>query len=268
MCDGSETEGSGSPSRSAREVFGERVDRYSEIDVFSEERFYRPLFDMAAPAAGERVLDLAAGTGLLSLMIARTASEVVTADVTPEMLAKARGRVAAAGAGNISFAEAGVPELPFPDEAFDLVVCRLAFHHFPEPGAALAEISRVLRPGGRFVMEDVFGPDDPAIRKKREQLEKLFDPSHVRAYSPEELRSLLGDAGFSVARELEPHTERLAVDFILKLHKVEDPEDRDAIVRLLRENIDTDLGGFHASDIDGELSLTWCTIIIAAVRER
>lgn len=252
---------------SARDVFGKRVDRYSEIDVFSEERFYRPLLEAAAPRPGEKVLDLAAGTGLLSLMAARAGARVTAADVTPEMLDKARERAAAAGVG-VSFEEAGIPGLPFPAASFDAVVCRLAFHHFPDPAAALAEINRVLVPGGRFAMEDVYGPDDEAVRKKRERLEKLFDPSHVRAYAPGELRSLLGAAGFEVTLELEPHTQGIDVDFVLKLNRVEDPGDRDEIVRLLRQNIDTDLGGFLASEAGGELVLTWRTVVFAAVKKK
>lgn len=250
----------------ARQVFGRRVDRYAELDVFSDKQYYQPLLDLADPMPGDRVLDLATGTGLLAQMLARTAAKVTGADVTPEMLDKARESIADAGLDNIEFLEAAVSELPFPDGSFDLVTCRLAFHHFTDPAGALGEISRVLKPGGRYVMEDVFGPDDAATREKREQVEKLFDRSHVRAWAPAELRILLQEAGFRISGELEPHTRGLSADFILKLERIEDPEDRDEIVRLLNDNLDVDLGGFRSTEVDGELVLKWQTRITAAIK--
>jgi ubiquinone/menaquinone biosynthesis C-methylase UbiE len=256
----------GKKPETARQVFGRRVDRYAELDVFSEEQYYRPLLELAEPGPGDQVLDLATGTGLLALMAARRAARVVGTDVTPEMLEKARERIAADGRDNIEFMEAPVTGLPFPDGSFDLVTCRLAFHHFPDPARALAEIIRVLKAGGRFVMEDVFGPEDAATAEKRERLERRFDPSHVRAYPPAELRALIQNAGFLISGELEPHTRGLPVDFMLKLEKIEDPEDRAEIIRLLREDLDVDLGGFMSTEIEGELLLRWWTIIIAAVK--
>jgi len=251
---------------SAREVFGRRVDRYAAIDIFSDEKFYQPLIGLAGPYAGMRVLDVACGTGLLTSLLARDAAEVVGMDVTPEMLGRARERIDASGQDNVTFVEAEAARTPFDTGSFDLVTCRTAFHHFPEPEAALGEMHRVLRVGGRLVLEDVFGPDDGGLRAVRERFEKLIDPSHVMAYRPAELRAMLADAGFSIEREVMPETEKLALDLILQLDRVEDPGDRDAIVAILEENLDVDLGGFRASRIDGELVLHWQTMMIAAVR--
>jgi len=261
-------EGEDGPARiSARQVFGERADRYAELDVFSEEKFYRPLIELADPRPADRVLDLASGTGLLALMAARKAGEVIGSDITPEMLEKARERAMTAGVENVRYVEAGVAALPFADDSFDLVTCRLAFHHFPDPDTALAEIHRVLKPCGRFVMEDVFGPEDNEIRATRERLEKLFDPSHVLAYTDRELRTMLQAAAFRVVKVFEPHTKGLPVEFLLKLERVEDPESRAEIVRLLQDNLDSDLGGLRATENEGDLVLTWRTIIIASIKE-
>lgn len=257
----------GSESVTAREVFGRRVDRYATLDIFSDDRFYRPLLDLAAPNTGEKVLDVAAGTGLLASLLARDAAEVVGTDVTPEMLSRARERIGATGQDNVSFVEAEAADLPFGSGIFDLVTCRTAFHHFPEPDAALAEMHRVLRDGGRLVIEDVYGPDDDGLRAIRESFEKLIDPSHVLAYRMSEFRAMIAKAGFSIEKEEKPTTENLSLDLILQLDRVEDPEDRAAIVAILEENLDVDLGGFRASRIEGELVLHWQTILIAAVRD-
>ena len=75
--------------------------------------------------------------------------------------------------GNVTLVEVPADALPLPDAHFSLVTCRFAFHHFPDPTAALAEAYRVLLPGGRFVIEDIFGPEDNALRLLRERIEKL-----------------------------------------------------------------------------------------------
>ncbi|MFA5802113.1 MAG: methyltransferase domain-containing protein [Thermoleophilia bacterium] len=250
----------------ARDVFGRRVERYAALDVFSDEKYYRPLLEMARPASGERVLDVAAGTGLLASLMARDAAEVVGTDVTPEMLSLARDRIRKTGQTNVSFIEADAAAPPFDKGFFDLVTCRTAFHHFPEPVKVLGEIYSVLREAGRFVMEDVYGPDDDALRATRESFERLVDPSHVLAYRPSELEAMLSAAGFSVELERKPSARDFSLDLILRLDRVEDPEDRAAIVAILDSNLDTDLGGFSASRVDGELVLRWRTIIIAAVK--
>ncbi|MHB1325863.1 MAG: class I SAM-dependent methyltransferase [Thermoleophilia bacterium] len=256
----------GTEPETARQVFGRRVDRYAELDVFSEEKFYRPLLALADPRPGERALDVAAGTGLLASLLAREVAEVVGADVTPQMLDRARARIKDTGQKNISFIEAEVSSLPFPESHFDLVTCRTAFHHFFHPGRCLREINRVLRQGGRFVLEDVYGPEDDVTRATRERLEKLFDPSQVLAYRPGEIKLMLAAAGFRVEREVKPSTEDLSLQLILKLEQVEDPENRDEITGLLKDNLDIDLGGFSATEADGELVLHWRTVIIAAIK--
>lgn len=250
----------------ARDVFGRRVERYAALDVFSDEKFYRPLMEMAAPRSSERVLDVAAGTGLLASLIARDAVEVVGTDVTPEMLSLARDRIGKTGQTNVSFIEADAAALPFAERSFDLVTCRTAFHHFPEPAKVLGEMRRVLREGGRVALEDVYGPDDDALREIRERFERLVDPSHVLAYRTAELKVMLSGAGFIVEHESRPSARDFSLDLILRLDRVEDPEDRAAIVAILDANLDTDLGGFSASRINGELVLRWRTIIITAVK--
>lgn len=250
----------------ARDVFGRRVDRYAALDVFSEEKFYRPLIELAGPHSGKRVLDIATGTGLLASLLAREAAEVVGTDVTSEMLSLARERIGTAGQNNVTFVEAEAADLPFGSGSFDLVTCRTAFHHFPEPEAALAEMHRVLRSSGRLVIEDVFGPEADDLRAVRESFEKLIDPSHVLAYRPSEFSTMITGAGFRIEREVRPETKELSLDLILQLDRVEDPGDRDAIVAILEENLDVDLGGFHASRVGGELVLHWQTMLIAATR--
>src|SRR5262249_21258069 len=103
-----------------------------------------------APAS--RVLDLACGPGPVSLALAPPAAHVTGLAVTPAMLAKARDLQRERGLANVSWDLGRADALPYPDRAFDAVVTRWSFHHLLDPRAALAEMVRVCRPGGRLVV--------------------------------------------------------------------------------------------------------------------
>jgi demethylmenaquinone methyltransferase/2-methoxy-6-polyprenyl-1,4-benzoquinol methylase/phosphoethanolamine N-methyltransferase len=115
------------------------------------------LLDLAAPAAAETVLDVGCGTGTLALaMAARPGVTGVTGiDASPEMIEVARGKARKAGS-DADFRVGLIEEIPFPDATFDLVTSSLMLHHLtPElKRAGLAEVRRVLKPGGRFVVMD------------------------------------------------------------------------------------------------------------------
>jgi ubiquinone/menaquinone biosynthesis C-methylase UbiE len=101
-------------------------------------------------APGMRVLDIATGTGLAAeaaLAIVGPTGHVTAADISPAMVEKARGRLGMAQ--NVSIVIENAQALSFANESFDAVLCSLGLMFFPDPGLALAEFCRVLRPGGR-----------------------------------------------------------------------------------------------------------------------
>lgn len=119
------------------------------------------LFARAALTPGQRVLDLAGGTGDPGLEIARRVApgEVVITDFAPQMVEIAREFAARDGLGNVTCTPADAHALPFPDDAFEVVTCRLGIMFFWDSARALAEVRRVLRPGGRAVFL-VWGPPE------------------------------------------------------------------------------------------------------------
>jgi SAM-dependent methyltransferase len=97
--------------------------------------------------AGDRVLDVACGTGVVAVTAARLGARVTALDLTPELLAAARDNVRTAGV-DIDLHEGDVEQLPFPDAAFDVVVSQFGHIFAPRPDLAAAEMLRVLRKGG------------------------------------------------------------------------------------------------------------------------
>src|SRR5687768_16583680 len=109
--------------------------------------------DLAAPRAGERVLDLACGTGIVARTVAPivgATGSVVGIDVLPPMLAVARSLPVPDGA-SVEWREGDATALDLPDSSFDLVICQQGLQFFPDRAATASEVLRVLAPGGRFI---------------------------------------------------------------------------------------------------------------------
>jgi ubiquinone/menaquinone biosynthesis C-methylase UbiE len=138
-----------------------------------------------------RVLDVASGTALVARAIAPHVQEVVASDATPEMLDEARTQASAEGLTNISFEEGDAALLPYADGSFDLVTCRLGIHHFLEPLRQAREMVRVCRPGGHVGIFDITSTDVEEVAALHNELERMRDPSHTRAFTLDELSNLV-----------------------------------------------------------------------------
>jgi len=112
-----------------------------------------------APKPGERVLDVACGTGTSTAALAKRGAEVVGIDFSAGMIAEARRRHPA-----LEFATGDAQALPFGDGGFDAVTVSFGLRNFADPHAALAEMHRVLRPGGRVVVTEFSTPPIAIVR--------------------------------------------------------------------------------------------------------
>jgi len=141
-----------------------RYDLNNRLHSFGRDQAWRRAAARAASVTdGDRVLDMACGTGDLTLLIAKTtpAAEVIGGDFTPEMLEIARRRNRHE---KIRYVHADAMELPFEDESFDALTIAFGIRNVTDPEAALDEFRRVLRPGGRLVILEFATPKSRIVR--------------------------------------------------------------------------------------------------------
>ena len=133
---------------------------------------------------------------------------------------------------NVQFELADAESLPFADAMFDIVTCRIAPHHFPNPDRFIDESARVLRAGGRFVLIDTtVPPGNPGIRYN--EFEKVRDPSHVRSLTVDEWSCLIEDAGLILEKVEQFRKRHIFRDWALRARL---PEGQlPALARLLIE---------------------------------
>lgn len=131
-----------------------------------------------APLPGERILDIAAGTGTSSAALAKSGAEVVAADFSPGMIEV--GRLKHPG---ITFVEADAMALPFKNGEFDAVTISFGLRNVVDPKKALAEMYRVLKPGGRLVVCEFSTPSRALFRAGYGAYMKYLMPSIVGAAS-------------------------------------------------------------------------------------
>ncbi|MBN1813923.1 MAG: class I SAM-dependent methyltransferase [Anaerolineae bacterium] len=162
------------------------------------------LVEIARPQSDWAVLDVATGGGHTALAFAPHVARVVATDLTPKMLEKAEAYVTSQGVTNVEFKPADAEDLPFEDETFDLVTCRIAPHHFPDCARFVRECARVLRAGSLLLVQDHVLPDDEEAARAADDFERLRDPSHNRAFAEGEWRGMFEDAGLTVE-----HTEQI-----------------------------------------------------------
>jgi demethylmenaquinone methyltransferase/2-methoxy-6-polyprenyl-1,4-benzoquinol methylase len=203
-----------SKGRYVRRLFSTIADRYDLITVLlsygQDRRWKRRLVAMAPAGSQSRALDLACGTGDIAYALSDRAAQIVGLDITPRMVELARRRVAH-GPRSPWFLVGDMTSLPFGDRTFDIVTTGYGIRNVPRIAPALAEIHRVLRPGGMLLSLDFNRPTNSLVRSLYLSYLTVVgsllglvlhgDPDTYR-YIPESIRRYPGAEGVcAIARE-------------------------------------------------------------------
>ncbi len=151
--------------------------------------------------------------------------------------------------------------LPYKDGEFSLVVTRFTFHHVLNPLAALKEMRRVCRPGGKVVVADSSPVDTKAAAFNA--FERLRDPSHVRALPVEELRALFVQAGLGEPRVAVCRLEGDLEDLLL--HSFPNPGDEARVRAIFEESVKSDALDLDVRRENGNLYYAFPIAILAAI---
>ena len=160
-------------------VWDSRADAYRRSITHASGDDLDRVVELCTPRPGLKVLDVASGGGFVAERLRAEGCTVVSLDPSPGMRADVLARA---------------EDIPFEDGSFDVVVTRIAPHHFEDIGRAVREMARVT--SRVVVIEDTLFSSE-----RHEQAERLRDPSHVRNYTLEEWRGLLADAGLEIEQE-------------------------------------------------------------------
>ncbi|HEY7326971.1 MAG TPA: methyltransferase domain-containing protein [Gemmataceae bacterium] len=232
---------------------------FAEMPAHSNDEANRLLIDRTRIGPTDTVLDVACGPGLVACTVAQTARYVTGIDLTPAMIEQARARQKTMGLTNLTWLVGDAVPLPLPDASFSVVVTRYSMHHFLDPKAVLAEMARVCQPEGRIAVIDVF-TSSPDQAEAYNRVEKLRDPSHVRALSLEELTDLCHDVKL---RDVQSGFYKLDVQLEkLLASSFPNPGDDARIRQTFEKDIGVNRLGVGACRKDGAIHFAFPIVVI------
>jgi SAM-dependent methyltransferase len=205
------------------------------------------------------VLDLCCGAAHAAEVVAPRVRQVVGVDLTAELLELGAARLADAGVSNVLLQEGNAQALPFVADSFDLAYCFASLHHVGDPAAAVAEMARVVAPGGRVVVQDLIVPV-PDARDRFDEVHRLIDPSHRRAYLEAELAALLPDGAVLT------YGATAEVRFPISIAYTEQSDVEAAEAALRAELEGGPVTGLEPRDDDGALTVSfWASTVHATL---
>ncbi len=249
-----------SPEDFVAALYGPRAEAYVVSATHSAGDDLEQIDALLRGHAEAQVLDLGCGGGHVSYRAAPHVAAVVACDLTRDMLDAVERAAAARGLSNITVRQAAAEALPFPDAAFDFVLCRFSAHHWHDIEAGLREMRRVLRGTGRAVLIDTVAPGDPLLDTHLQAMELLRDASHVRNYTVAQWTAALSRSRLAVTGLT---CRRLALDFPAWIARTGTPSAHADAIRSLQDRAPVSVRHYFAVTEQGSFTLDTVTLVAA-----
>jgi ubiquinone/menaquinone biosynthesis C-methylase UbiE len=232
--------------------FGPRAKAYVESAVHASGADLDAVEALVRELRPEVALDLGAGGGHVSYVMARHARRVIAADLSREMLAAVAATARSKGLSNIETVETPAESLPFEDATFDFVASRFSTHHWRDFEAGLRQARRTLKRGGKAVFIDAYAPEAALLDTHLQAVELLRDHSHVRDYTSAQWFAALARTGFALEA---CRTWKLRMDFPVWIARMRTPEEKVRAIRALQIATSAETKAHFAIEPDGSFLL-------------
>ena len=165
---------------------------------FTKQEYLEHMVSCINPQRSDAVLEVAAGTCVCARSLAPFVQNVTCLDMTAAMLEIGKDAAEKQGLSNLYFVQGDAEKLPFSDDSFDIVISRLAFHHFANPQRCFSEMVRVVKWGGKLAIIDMEAAEE-TLRDTEDEIETLRDLSHIRNLSKYDFLKMFEDHHVTIA---------------------------------------------------------------------
>ena len=187
-----------SNAKTIQKSFTEQAKNFETKSMnFTKQEYLEHMVSCIAPQNSNTVLEVAAGTCICGRSLAPFVKNVTCLDMTTAMLGVGKAEADKQGLCNIDFVQGDAENLPFSDNCFDIVISRLAFHHFSNPKCCFSEMARVVKTGGKLVVIDMEAAEEQ-LRNTEDEIETLRDPSHMRNLSKDEFTEMFRESHLTI----------------------------------------------------------------------
>lgn len=231
---------------------------------FTKQEYLEHMISCIKPQRTDTVLEVASGTCICGRSLSPFVKNVNCLDMTTAMLAVGKYEAKKQGLCNIDFVQGDAEKLPFSDNSFDIVISRLAFHHFPDPRCCFSEMTRVLKTGGKLIVIDMEAAEE-ALRNTEDEIECLRDPSHIHNLSKKEFTKMFQDSSLSITTM--DHTEiQVSLSAWFALTNTPAKIVEEISKRFIDEIKRRGLTGFYPYQLDGEIYFKQRWIFMAGTK--